>query len=187
MDQAAQITQLLKEASKCGIRDSSAVREVIEDYFCSPTSELESDSEVSDSGTDSEAEPELNPISTTSVDHASPVASTSTAEDVDVDNDEIEETATDDAHREEGYVMDRATNMFECVNMPQKKCHRVCKLYNGQPCISQFSNEKQESIRYAMMNKYKAYAYIHIYIYTYIHAYIHTYINRYIYTCIHIA
>ncbi|KAI0226494.1 Methylmalonyl-CoA mutase, mitochondrial [Lamellibrachia satsuma] len=89
----------------------------------------------------------LNPISTTSVDCASPVASTSTAEDVDVDNDEIEETATDDAHSEEEYAMDRATNMFECVNMPQKKCHCVCKLYNGQPCISQFSDEKQESIR----------------------------------------
>ena len=54
---SAQITQLLKAASKCGIGDSSVVWEVIEDYFCSPTSELDSNSEVSDSGTDSDAEP----------------------------------------------------------------------------------------------------------------------------------
>ncbi|KAI0228786.1 hypothetical protein LSAT2_020782, partial [Lamellibrachia satsuma] len=65
----------------------------------------------------------------------------------DVDDDDLEETAADDAHREEEGAMDRAANMFECINMPQKKCHCVCKLHNGQPCISQFSDENQESIR----------------------------------------
>ena len=41
------MTQLLKEADKCGIGDSSDVRQVIEDYFCQPS--FESDSDVSDS------------------------------------------------------------------------------------------------------------------------------------------
>ena len=64
------------------------------------------------------------------------MASTSTVEEVDVDDDDLEETAAGDAHR--GEEMDRAASMFECINMPQKKCHFVCKLQNGQPCISQF-------------------------------------------------
>ena len=55
MDRTAQITQLLNEASKCGIGDSSALREVIDDYFCLPTSELDSDIELEgDSDSDSE-------------------------------------------------------------------------------------------------------------------------------------
>lgn len=41
MDRAAKVTQLLKEAAKCGIGDSSDVREVIEDYFCQPSSEFD--------------------------------------------------------------------------------------------------------------------------------------------------
>ena len=125
MDRATQIPQLLKEASKCGISDSSAVREVIEDYFCLPTSELDSDVALSDSGTDSDDELVLNPLSTTtttSVDRASPVTSTSTVEEVGGDNDDLEETSADDAHREEEGAMDRAANMFECINMSQKKC-----------------------------------------------------------------
>ena len=125
MDRATQIPQLLKEASKCGISDSSAVGEVIEDYLCLPTSELDSDVALSDSGTDSDDELVLNPLSTTtttSVDRASPVTSTSTVEEVDVDDDDLEETSADDAYREEEGAMDRAANMFECINMPQKKC-----------------------------------------------------------------
>ena len=103
----------------------------------------------------------LNPLSTTtSIDRASPVASTSTVEEVDVDDDDLEETAADDALREEEDAMDTAANMFECINMTQKKYLCVCKLHNGQPCISQFSNENQESIRYAMFNYYKACALI---------------------------
>ena len=125
MDRATQIPQLLKEASKCGISDSSAVGEVIEDYLCLPTSELDSDVAVSDSGTDSDDELVLNPLSTTttttSVDRASPVNSTSTVEEVDVDDDDLEETSADDAYREEEGAMDKAANMFECINMPQKK------------------------------------------------------------------
>ena len=125
MDRATQIPQLLKEASKCGISDSSAVGEVIEDYLCLPTSELDSDVAVSDSGTDSDDELVLNPLSTTtttSVDRASPVNSTSTVEEVGGDNDDLEGTAADDAHREEEGAMDKAANIFECINMPQKKC-----------------------------------------------------------------
>ena len=65
----------------------------------------------------------LNPLSTTtSIDRASPVASTSTVEEVDVDDDDLEETAADDALREEEDAMDTAANMFECINMTQKKC-----------------------------------------------------------------
>ena len=126
MDRATQIPQLLKEASKCGISDSSAVGEVIEDYLCLPTSELDSDVAVSDSGTDSDDELVLNPLSTTttttSVDRASLVNSTSTVEEVGGDNDDLEETSADDAHREEEGAMDKAANMFECINMSQKKC-----------------------------------------------------------------
>ena len=85
-----------------------------------------------------------------------------------VDDDDLEETAADDAHREEAGAMDKAANMFECINMPQKKCHCVC---NGQPCISQFSDENQESIRYAMFNYYKACALIN----PYKHAYTRTF------------
>ena len=88
-----------------------------------------------------------------------------------VDDDDLEETAADDTHREEDGAMDRAANMFECINMPQKKCHCACKLYNGQPCISQFSDENQESFRYALFNYYKACALIN----PYIHAYISTF------------
>ena len=62
MYRAAQITHLLKEASKCGISDSSAGRELIEEYLCLPTSELDSDVEVNDSGTDSDDELVLNPL-----------------------------------------------------------------------------------------------------------------------------
>ena len=124
MDRATQIPQLLKEASKCGTSDSSAVGEVIEDYFCLPTSELDSDVALSDSGTDSDDELVLNPLSTTttSVDRASPVASASTVEEFGVDDDDLEETSADDAYREEEGAMDRAANMFECINMSQKKC-----------------------------------------------------------------
>ena len=98
MDRATQIPQLLKEASKCDISDYELDDELL-----------------------------LNPLSiitttttTTSADRASPVASTSTVEEVDVGNDELEEISADDAHREEEGAMDRAANMFECINMPQK-------------------------------------------------------------------
>ena len=71
----------------------------------------------------------MNPLSTTtSIDRASPVASTSTVEEVDVDDDDLEETAADDALREEEDAMDTAANMFECINMTQKKYPCVCKL-----------------------------------------------------------
>ena len=53
MDRAAKVMQLLKEAAKCGIGDSSDVREVIEDYFCQPSSEF--DDEASASGSDIDA------------------------------------------------------------------------------------------------------------------------------------
>ena len=33
---------------------------------------------------------------------------------VDVDDDDLEETSADDAHREEEGAMDRAANMFDC-------------------------------------------------------------------------
>ena len=94
MDRATQIPQLLKEASKCGISDDELDDELV-----------------------------LNPLSTTttSVDRASPVTSTSTVEEVDVDDDDLEDTSADDAHREEEGAMDKAANMFECINMPQKK------------------------------------------------------------------
>ena len=94
MDRATQIPQLLKEASKCGISDDELDDELV-----------------------------LNPLSTTttSVDRASPVTSTSTVEEVDVDDDDLEETSADDAYREEEGAMDRAANMFECINMSQKK------------------------------------------------------------------
>ena len=42
------------------------------------------------------------------------------------------------------------TSLFECVDMPRKKCHCSCKLNNGQSCISQFTEDKQESIRYGI-------------------------------------
>ena len=48
-------------------------------------------------------------------------------EEVDVDDDELEEISADDAHREEEGAMDRAANMFECINMPQKK---MCNFKN---------------------------------------------------------
>ena len=94
MDRATQIPQLLKEASKCGISDDELDDELV-----------------------------LNPLSTTttSVDRASPVTSTSTVEEVCVDDDDLEETSADDAYREEEGAMDKAANMFECINMPQKK------------------------------------------------------------------
>ena len=94
MDRATQIPQLLKEASKCGISDDELDDELV-----------------------------LNPLSTTttSVDRASPVTSTCTVEEVYVDDDDLEETSADDAYREEEGAMDRGANMFECINMPQKK------------------------------------------------------------------
>ena len=49
------------------------------------------------------------------------MASTSTMEEVDAGDDDLEETSADDAHREEEGAMDRAANMFECINMSQKK------------------------------------------------------------------
>ena len=166
MDRTAQITQLLNEASKCGIGDSSALREVIDDYFCLPTSELDSDIEL-EGDSDSDSELVVGPAisSSAGVERDSPVASTSTAEEVDSDDDDVEDTAADDAHREEESAMDRAEDMFECVDMPQKKCHCACKLNNGQSCISQFSDEHQESIRYAMFQYYcDLYVHLHIYI-----------------------
>ena len=80
MDRATQIPQLLKEASKCGISDDELDDELV-----------------------------LNPLSTTttSVDRASPVTSTSTVEEVDVDDDDLEETSADDAYREEEGAMDK--------------------------------------------------------------------------------
>ena len=77
-----------------------------------------------------------------------------------VDDDDLEETAAVDAHREEECAKDRAANMFECINMSRKKCHCICKLHNGLPCISQFSDENREFIRYALFNYYKACALI---------------------------
>ena len=90
MDRTAQITQLLNEASKCGIGDSSALREVIGDYFCLPTSELDSDIELEG---DSDSELVVGPAisSSAGVERDSPVASTSTAEEVDYDDDDVED------------------------------------------------------------------------------------------------
>ena len=99
--------------------------------------------------------PEIS--SSAGVERDSPVASTSTAEEVDSDDDDVEDTAADDAHREEESAMDRAEDMFECVDMPQKKCHCACKLNNGQSCISQFSDEHQESIRYGQFQRHGHY------------------------------
>lgn len=149
MDRAAKVTQLLKEAAKCGIGDSSDVREVIEDYFCQPSSEFDDEASGSDidaGGTDSsDAELDISG-------RASPMPSTSTAgrHDDDDDDDDEEETAADDTRREEVHAMDRAMDLFECVDMPRKKCHCSCKLNNGQSCISQFTEDKQESIRYGI-------------------------------------
>ena len=137
MDRATQIPHLLKEASKCGISDDELDNELV----LNPLSITTTTTTIT--------------TTTTSADRESPVASTSTVDEADVDDDDLEEISADDAHREEEGAMDRAANMLECIIMTQKKCHCAYKLYNGQPCISQFSDENQESIWYALFNYYK--------------------------------
>ena len=113
MDRATQIPQLLKEASKCGISDDELDDELVLNPLSTTTTSVDRASPRVTTTTTT--------TTTTSVDPASPVTSTSTVEEVGVDDDDLEETSADDAYREEEGAMDKAANMFECINMPQKK------------------------------------------------------------------
>ena len=169
MEREKEVSKLLNEASRCGMRDTSALREVISDYFCQPASDNESDSVSSSTDTDSEASasalPLPEPVVVVDVLRESPVAMTSTAQPVPtatttttiVDDDEDDEDQPEIAgiHHEVDDAMERAVDLYDCVDVPQKKCHCVCKLYEVRPCISQFGEEKQLSIRYAAIRNWR--------------------------------
>ena len=168
MERATEVSKLLNEASRCGMRDTSALREVISDYFCQPASDNESDGDSSSTGTDSEAsagalalpEPEAvvvdilceSPVATTSTAQPVPTATTTIVDDDEDVEDQLEIAGI---HHEVDDAMARAVDLYDCVDLPQKKCHCVCKLYEGRPCISQFGEEKQLSIRYAAIHNWR--------------------------------
>ena len=46
---------------------------------------------------------------------------------------------------------ERAVQLYEFLELSSKTCNCHCRLNDGSPCISQFSQEEQDTIRYEFL------------------------------------
>ena len=47
-----------------------------------------------------------------------------------------------------GEAVERAEDLFQCNDVPDKVCRCTCQLWNGNRCIEQFSAAECDDIRY---------------------------------------
>ena len=69
---------------------------------------------------------------------------------VDSSDDNGDSAMEGDCHDPLQEAIRMAEEQFDFLDMPSRACHCCCKMYNGCPCIEQFSQDEQESIRYKM-------------------------------------
>ena len=52
-----------------------------------------------------------------------------------------------------GEAVERAEEIFQCNEVPDKICHCTCQLWNDNRCIEQFSAAECDDIRYMIHSK----------------------------------